>query len=225
MAEQGTTNRAGSAGLNRLLTPDNCTLVLIDHQPQMFFGVQSIDRQMLVNNVVGLAKAAKVFNIPTILTTIGAEGFSGLLIPELQSLFPNEQPIDRTTMNAWEDPQVIAAIQKAGRKKLVMAALWTEVCLAYPVICALADGYEVYAVADASGGVSAAAHDMAMQRMVQAGAVPATWMQVMFEMQRDWARQATAGAVMEVSKEHGGAYGIGLRYYSDLQGQRGRKAA
>lgn len=225
MAERGTTNSAGGAGLYQLLTPDNCALVLIDHQPQMFFGIQSMDRQMLVNNVVGLAKAARVFNIPAILTTISAEGFSGLLIPEIQEVFPDQQPIDRTTLNAWEDPRVVAAVRQTGRKKLIIAALWTEVCLAYPVLSALADGYDVYAVADASASISTEAHEMAMQRMVQAGAVPATWMQVMFEMQRDWARQATAGAVMEVSKEHGGAYGIGLRYYSDLQGQRGRKAA
>ncbi|MEW6486767.1 MAG: hydrolase [Thermodesulfobacteriota bacterium] len=204
-----------------LLDPSNCALILIDHQPQMFFGVQSHDRQTLVNNVLGLAKAAKVFQVPTILTTVAAESFSGPLVPELQAVFPDQKPIDRTTMNAWEDANVVAAVRKTGRKKLVMAALWTEVCLTFPVLQALEAGYEVYAVSDASGATTAEAHQMAMQRMVQAGAVPVTWVQFLLELQRDWARQETYDAVLRVVREHAGAYGLGVLYAKTMFGGHG----
>jgi nicotinamidase-related amidase len=146
------TNRSNQ--IHGLLTPDNCTLVLIDHQPQMAFGVQSIDRQLLLNNVVGLAKAAKVFDVPTVLTTVAAKTFSGELFPEVQAVFPDTQPIDRHNINAWDDPAFRDAVQQAGRSKLVVAALWTEVCLAMPVIDMLLEGYEVYVVSDASGGTT-----------------------------------------------------------------------
>ncbi len=196
----------------RLLTPDNCVLLLIDHQPQMAFATHSIDGQTLVNNVTGLAKSAKVFGVPTILTTVAAESFSGPIFPPLQAVFPSYKPIDRTTMNAWEDPRVVDAVRKIGRRKMVMAALWTEVCLSTAVLSAIDDGYEVYIVADASGGVTSEAHETAMRRMIQAGAVPTTWLQVLLEWQRDWARTETYDAVMEVAKEHGGAYGLGIGY-------------
>src|SRR6266511_2760437 len=191
----------------RLLTPDNCTLVLIDHQSQMLFGVQSHDRTLIINNVVGLAKAAKVFDIPTVLSTVAATTFSGPLFPELQAVFPDMEPIDRTNTNAWEDEHFLAAVQRTGRQKLVMAALWTEVCLAYPALSAIDDGYEVYAVADASGGVTLEAHELAMHRMIQAGAIPMTWQQVMYEWQRDWARVKTADLVRDVARQHAGAFG------------------
>jgi nicotinamidase-related amidase len=187
-------------------------LLLIDHQPQMAFATHSIDGQTLVNNVTGLAKSAKVFRVPTVLTTVAAESFSGPIFPPIQAVFPNHKPIDRTTMNAWEDPKVVDAVRKTGRKKIVMAALWTEVCLATAALSALDDGYEVYIVSDASGGVTVDAHKTAIHRMIQAGVVPMTWLQVLLEWQRDWARTETYEAVTSVAKEHGGAYGLGIGY-------------
>lgn len=198
--------------IHSLLTPENSTVIFIDHQPQMSFGVASIDRQLLLNNTVGLAKAAKVFNVPTILTTVETQSFSGYMWPQLLDVFPDQTPIERTSMNSWEDSQFVAEVERIGRKKLVIAALWTEVCLAFPAIQAMEAGYEVYAVVDASGGTSQVAHDMAIQRVVQAGAVPVTWQQVMLEYQRDWARKETYNAVIEIVKQHSGAYGFGVEY-------------
>jgi len=202
-----------------LLSPDNCALIFIDHQPQMVFGMANIDRQLLISNVLGLAKAARIFQVPTILTTIAAKTFSGHILAGLQSIFPDQKPIDRTSMNAWEDEGVMTAVQKTGRRKLVMAALWTEVCLAFPALSARDAGYEVYAVADASGGTSAQVHDTAMQRLIQAGVVPVTWMQVLLEWQRDWAHQETYDAVLKVIEEHGGAYGQGIAYAKAMLGE------
>jgi len=201
-----------------LLTPENCALILIDHQPQMAFGVSSIDRQTLLNNVVGLAKAARIFKVPTIFTTVAARTFSGALFPEVQEIFPDLKPIDRTSMNAWDDPVFRSAVEKTGRKKLVIAALWTEVCLVMPCLDAMAKGYEVYIVTDASGGTSKEAHDMAIERLIQAGAVPLTWLQTLLEFQRDWARHETYDVVMDVAEMHAGAYGIGIRYAKDMLG-------
>jgi nicotinamidase-related amidase len=199
-------------GIHGLLNPDNCAVIFIDHQPQMAFGVASIDRQMLLNNTVALAKAAKVFKVPVVLTTVESASFSGNMWPQLLDIFPEQKPIERSTMNSWEDKNFVAAVERTGRKKLVMAALWTEVCLAFPAIQAMEAGYEVYAVADASGGTSVAAHDYAMQRIIQAGAVPMTWQQVLLEFQRDWARKGTYDAVINIVKEHSGAYGQGVEY-------------
>ena len=198
--------------IHELLTPQNSALVFIDHQPQMAFGVQSIDRQQLKNNVVALAKAGKVFNIPTVLTAVETESFSGHVWPELLGVFPTAKPVERSSMNSWEDAGFVEAVKATGRKKLVMAALWTEVCLAFPTIEAIQAGYEVYIVTDASGGTSPEAHDMAVQRMIQAGAVPVTWQQVMLEWQRDWSRKETYDGVIGVVKEHSGAYGMGVEY-------------
>jgi nicotinamidase-related amidase len=216
---QGSANLSnGRVGVHTLLTPDNCAVVLIDHQPQMAFAVQSIDRQTLVNNVVGLAKAAKIFDVPVVLTSVAAKSFSGDIFPEIQQVFPDIQPVDRTSMNSWDDENFRAAVEKTGRRKLVMAALWTEVCLVMPVIDALQEGYEIYVVADASGGTSVDAHNMAIQRCIQAGAVPVTWIQVLLELQRDWARQDTYAPVLEVAQAHGGAYGVGIRYAKSILG-------
>lgn len=201
-----------SPGLTTLLDLSNCAVIFIDHQPQMTFGVTSIDRQTLLNNTVGLAKAAKVFNVPVILTTVETESFSGNMWPQLLELFPGQKPIERTSMNSWEDRKFVAEVERTARKKLVMAALWTEVCLAFPALHALAAGYEVYAVEDASGGTSEVAHRCAMQRVVQAGAVPVTWQQVLLEFQRDWAKRETYDAVMKIVLEHSGAYGQGVEY-------------
>ena len=196
-----------------VLTPQNSQLIFIDQQQQMAFGVQSIDRQALKNNVVGLAKAAKVFNIPTTITTVESESFSGYTYPELLDVFPGEKVLERTSMNSWDDQKVRDALAGHGRKKVIVAGLWTEVCnTTFALSAMLEGGYEIYMVGDASGGTSKDAHDYAMQRMVQAGAVPMSWQQVVLEWQRDWARHETYDAVMQLVKEHSGAYGMGVDY-------------
>ena len=210
MGEKSKNGIGGAA--KSLLAPDNCALLLIDYQPTSFFTVQSIDRQLLINNVIGLAKVAKIFDIPTIVTTVVADQFSGPLLPQLTEVFPHTKPIDRSGNNPWEDNQIISEVRKIHRRKWIMAGLWTENCVALPVLSALEDGVDVYVVADACGGVTAMAHDMAMHRMIQAGAVPITWQALMLELQRDWARKKTAEAVNEVAKVHGGAEGQAALY-------------
>ncbi|HDU8583879.1 TPA: hydrolase [Morganella morganii] len=195
-----------------LLNPQNSAVIFIDHQPQMAFGVANIDRQQLKNNTVGLAKAAKIFNVPTIYTSVETESFSGYIWPELLAVHPESKPIERTSMNSWEDPKFVEAVKATGRKKLVMAALWTEVCLNFPTLMAIEAGYEVYIVTDASGGTSVDAHERSIDRMVQAGAIPVTWQQVLLEYQRDWSRKETYDAVMGLVQEHSGAYGMGVDY-------------
>jgi nicotinamidase-related amidase len=196
-----------------VLTPENSQMIFIDHQPQMAFGVQSIDRQTLKNNVVGLAKAARVFDIPTIITTVETESFSGFTYPELLDVFPGQKLLERTSMNSWDDQKVRDALAANGRKKVVVSGLWTEVCNSSFALCAMNEGgYEIYMVADASGGTSKEGHDFAMLRMIQAGAIPVTWQQVLLEWQRDWARRDTYDAVMAIVKEHSGAYGMGVDY-------------
>lgn len=196
-----------------VLTPENSQLIIIDHQPQMAFGVQSIDRQTLKNNVVGLAKAAKVFGIPTIITTVETESFSGRTYPEILDVFPDHPILERTSMNSWDDQKVRDALKANGRKKVIVAGLWTEVCNTTFALCAMLEGeYEIYMVADASGGTSKDAHDFAMQRMVQAGVVPVTWQQVLLEWQRDWAHRDTYDTVIKIVTEHSGAYGMGVDY-------------
>lgn len=202
-----------------LLTPDNSVVLFIDHQPQMFFGTGSVDPVEIINAVQGLAKAAKVFNVPTVLTTVAAEDFSGPLLPELAEVFPDHEVIDRTSMNAWEDDRVVEAIKATGRKKIIIAGLWTEICVVMPTLSALSQGFEVYVVTDASGGVSPQAHEHAVQRVIQAGASPLTWLQVLLELQRDWARTETYEDVLEVVKAHGGAYGQGVTYAQRFIGE------
>lgn len=188
-----------------VLTPQNSQIIFIDQQPQMAFGVQSIDRQTLKNNVVGLAKAAKVFDIPVTITTVETDSFSGPTYPELLAVFPEQKILERTSMNSWDDQNVRDSLAAAGRKKVVVAGLWTEVCNTTFALCAMLEGgYEIYMVADASGGTSSDAHKYAMDRMVQAGVVPVTWQQVLLEWQRDWARRDTYDAVMAIAKEHSG---------------------
>jgi nicotinamidase-related amidase len=202
-------------GLDALLTPDNSVLLLIDHQPFQVANLHSHEPTWIINNVAGLAKCAKVFGVPTILTTV-LEQTGGLLIGEIQSVFPDQKPINRTWINAWEDSRVAGEVKKTGRRKIVMAGLWTEVCVAMPAIQAQGEGYEVYAVTDASGGVSPEAHEMAVRRMVQAGITPVTWIAVAAEWQRDWARQATAGSVGAVLVQHAGGTGIALNWERQL---------
>jgi len=196
-----------------VLTPSNCQIIFIDQQPQMAFGVQSMDRQALKNNTVALAKAAKAFSIPTIITTVETQSFSGPTYPELLNVFPDHDILERSSMNSWDDQKVRDALAANGKKKVVVSGLWTEVCNNSFALCAMAEGgYEIYMVADASGGTSKEAHDYAMQRMIQAGVVPVTWQQVMLEWQRDWAHKETYNAVMDIVREHSGAYGMGVDY-------------
>ncbi len=196
-----------------VLTPQNSQIIFIDHQPQMAFGVQSIDRQVLKNNVVGLAKAAKVFGIPVTITTVETESFSGHTYPELLAVFPKSPLLERTSMNSWDDQKVRDALKNNGRKKVIVSGLWTEVCNNTFAFSAMSEGgYEIYMVADASGGTTKEAHDYSMLRMIQAGVVPVTWQQVLLEWQRDWARRDTYDEVMDIVRTHSGAYGMGVDY-------------
>ncbi len=205
----------GKVGLGALLTPDNCVLILIDHQPFQFTGLRSHDAQTIINNTVGLAKSAKAFGVPTLLTTV-LERQGGVLIRELQEVFPEQKPIDRTFINAWEDTRVTDWVKRTRKRKVVMAGLFTEICLAMPVIQAIGEGYEVYPVTDASGGVTIEAHEVAIQRMVQAGAMPITWMVLGAELQRDWARTKTLPGYAEMLAVHSGAIGTSFLWEQQL---------
>jgi nicotinamidase-related amidase len=206
-------------GLDALLRPEDSVLVLIDHQPYQFANLNSHEPTTIVNNVVGLAKGAKAFGVPTILTTV-IEERGGYLIKQLQEVFPEQKPIDRTFINTWQDPVVVDAVKATGRKQLILAALWTEICLAMPTIQALADGYDVFIVTDASGGVSAEAHDMAVRRLAAAGAVPITWLAVLSEWQRDWAREESAAALTDVILDHAGGSGVAYAWEVQLLNAR-----
>jgi nicotinamidase-related amidase len=208
-------------GLDALLRPEDSILVLIDHQPFQFANLNSHEPTMIANNVIGLAKTAKVFGVPTILTTV-LEERGGYLIKGLQDVYPDQKPIDRTFINTWQDARVVDEVKKSGRKQLILAALWTEVCLAMPTLHALAEGYDVFIVTDASGGVSVEAHDMAVRRMTAAGAVPITWLAVAAEWQRDWAREETISDLAGVQLEHAGATGIAFAWETQLLAGRPR---
>jgi len=212
------------AGLPALLRPQDSIVVLIDHQPFQFANLHSHDPTMIANNVIALAKGAKAFNVPTILTTV-LEERGGYLLKGLQDVFPEQKPINRTFINTWEDPAVTDIVKKSGRKQLVLAALWSEVCLAMPAIQAVGEGYDVFVVTDASGGVSAEAHDMAVRRLVQTGVVPITWLAVLAEWQRDWAREETAKGLSQVLLEHGGGSGIALAWEIQLLASAGQTAS
>jgi nicotinamidase-related amidase len=195
-----------------LLTPDNCVVAMIDLQPQMLFGTANFDRQTIINNNLVLAKAARVFDVPVVLTTVETLGFSGYIWPQIQAVFPGQKPIERSSMNSWDDKAFVAAIQKTGRKKIVLSGLWTETCVALPTIQAIHDGYEIYVVEDCCGDVNTLSHDNAMKRVIQAGAKPVTALSVMLEWQRDWANKDTYDAVMDIVRTHLGAYGAGVEY-------------
>jgi nicotinamidase-related amidase len=195
-----------------LLTPENCVVTMIDLQPQMLFGVAGFDRQSIINNNVALAKSARVFDIPVVLSTVETKSYSGNMWPQIQAIFPKQTPIERTSMNAWDDENFVAATKKTGKKKIVLAGLWTETCVALPTIQAIHDGFEIYVVEDCCGDVSQLAHDNAMKRVVQAGAKPVTSLSVLLEWQRDWAAKDTYDAVMDIVKTHYGAYGVGVEY-------------
>jgi nicotinamidase-related amidase len=209
-------------GLSALLTPESSALLLIDHQGAQFANLHSHEPQLVVNNVVALAKTAKLLGVPTILTTVVAAR-SGNIIGGVQAVFPDQQPVDRTFINAWQDARLVNAVKKAGRTKLVIAGLWTEVCVAMPAIQAQGEGYDVYVVSDASGGVSVEAHAMAMDRMIQSGIKPITWLAVLCEWQRDWAaRQDKQAELTSILIEHGGSSGAAFAWGYQLLASVGK---
>ena len=206
-----------------MLTPQNCAIALIDYQPAMYQGVQSHDRLTTFNNIHVLAKAAKLFHIPTVISTIAKDSFSGPFMPEILELFPDQEVIDRTAMNAWLDAKFRAAVHATGRKKLVVAGLWTEACVTFPTLDLLNEGFEIYVPADACGDISLEAHNRAMDRIVQAGAIPITSFQYVFELQQDWARSETYEGVMDILRAHS-PYGIQVRFSKWALGEHASEA-
>jgi nicotinamidase-related amidase len=184
---------------DHLLTPQNSALLVIDYQPSQFAGVQSMDRDLLLENIVSTVKTAKAFEMPIVHSTINvATGRGQPTVPELAELLEDNAPIDRTTTNAWEDAEFLAAVRATGRRKLLLCALWTEICMAFPALDALREGYEVYPVVDSIGGTSEEAHRAGLERVVQAGASPISWVALAVELQRDWAREETVGDVIDI---------------------------
>jgi nicotinamidase-related amidase len=208
-------------GLEALLRPEDSILVLIDHQPYQFANLHSHEPTMIINNVIALAKLARVFNVPTILTSV-IEERGGYVIKGLLDVFPEQKPINRTFINTWQDPKVTDIVKKSGRKQLIMAGLFTEICVVMPAIQALGEGYDVFVVTDACGGVSAEAHDMAVRRMDRAGVIPINWLAVLGEWQRDWAREKTAAGVAGVVLEHGGASAAAFAWELQLLATHGK---
>jgi len=202
----------------QLLTPTDHTLIMIDYQSQMAFATHSISATELRNNAALVARAAAGFGVSTILTTVAEKSFSGPMFDEIKDAFPGVAAIDRTSMNTWEDANVIARVNTIGKPRIVLAGLWTSVCIVGPALSALAQGFEVYVIADASGDVSAEAHDRAMDRMVQAGVRPMTSLQYLLELQRDWARSETYDLTTGIARVFGGAYGLGVTYAKTMFG-------
>jgi nicotinamidase-related amidase len=201
-----------------LVSPDNHVLVMIDFQSQMAFATKSIDAVQLRNNAALVASAAAGFEVPTILTTVAEKSFSGPMFDEIGAAFPGQAMLDRTSMNTWEDAAVIAAVNRIGRRRIVLCGLWTSVCIVGPALSALAQGFEVCVIADACGDVSDEAHARAMERMVQAGVQPMTSLQYLLELQRDWARAETYDLTTGIAKRFGGAYGLGIIYAKTMFG-------
>lgn len=201
-----------------LLTPGDHTLVMIDFQSQMAFATKSIDPVLLRNNAGLVSQAAAGFGVPTILTTVAEKSFSGPMFEEVTRPFPNQAMLDRTTMNCWEDEAVIAAVNAIGNSRIVLAGLWTSVCIVGPALSAIDQGFEVFVIADACGDVSAEAHDRAVDRMVQAGAQPMTSVQYLLELQRDWGRTDTYDLTTGIAKTNAGAYGLGILYARSMFG-------
>jgi nicotinamidase-related amidase len=197
---------------HKLFTAEDSAVVFIDHQPQMTFGVANIDRATLINNVTLLAKVAKEFNVPTVLTAVETESFSGYIWPQLLDVFPGQPIVERTSMNSWDDEGFREAIRATGKKNILMTGLWTEVCVTWPTIEMLGEGYNIYVVEDCCGATSPAAHEAALSRMVQAGAVRVTTIPALLEWQRDWAKREHYTNLMNLIKGQGGAYGVGVEY-------------
>ena len=195
-----------------LITPTDHTLILIDFQSQMAFATKSIGTELLRNNAALISRAAKSFNVSTILTTVAKDSFSGPMFTEISDAFPGQVALDRTSMNTWEDAAVIDEVNRIGKTRLVMAGLWTSVCIVGPVASAIDQGFDVYFIADACGDVSIEAHERAVQRMIQLGAKPMTSLQYMLELQRDWARTETYDSTTGIARQYGGGYGLGITY-------------
>lgn len=202
----------------QLLSPKDHTLIMIDFQSQMSFATKSIGAIELRNNAGLISRAAAGFSVPTILTTVAEKSFSGPMFSEITDAFPNQELLDRTSMNTWEDAAVIRVVNAIGKDRIVLAGLWTSVCIVGPALSAIAQGFEVYVIADACGDVSTEAHDRAMDRMVQAGARPMTSLQYLLELQRDWARTETYEMTTGIAKQYGGAYGLGVTYAKTMFG-------
>ena len=201
-----------------LLNPSNHALVLIDFQPQMAFATKSIAPELLRNNAALVANGGAGFNVPTILTTVAAESFSGAMFDEITEAFPGQQLLDRTSMNSWEDAGVIEAVNRIGKDRIIFAGLWTSVCIVGPVLSAIEQGFEAFVITDASGDISTEAHERAVERMIQAGATPITSLQYVLELQRDWARAETYGLTTGIASKWGGAYGLGITYAKTMFG-------
>ncbi len=197
---------------HKLFTAEDSAIVFIDHQPQMTFGVANIDRATLINNVTLLAKVAKEYKVPAVLTAVETESFSGYIWPQLLDVFPGQAVVERTSMNSWDDEGFRAAIRATGRKNILITGLWTEVCVTWPTIEMIGEGYNIYVVEDCCGATSQAAHEAALSRMVQAGAVRVTTIPALLEWQRDWARREHYNPLMDIIKKQGGAYGVGVEY-------------
>ena len=206
-----------------MLSPENHAIALVDYQPAMYQGVQSHDRLVTFNNVQILAKAAKLFRVPTLISTIAKDTFSGPFMPEVSSLFPGHTVIDRTSMNAWLDTKFREAVYSTGRKKIAVAGLWTEACVMFVGLELLKEGFEVYVPADACADVSLEAHQHAVDRLVQAGAVPITSLQYVFELQQDWARSQTYEGVMDILRAHT-PYGQQVRFSKWALGEHASEA-
>jgi nicotinamidase-related amidase len=207
-----------------LLSPADHTLILIDFQSQMAFATKSIDSIMLRNNAALVANAAKIFNVSTILTTVAEKTFSGPMFDEIKAAFPKATVTDRTTMNSWEDQTFIERVNSIGKARIVLAGLWSSVCIVGPALSAIDQGFEVYVIADACGDVSEEAHERAIERMVQAGARPMTSLQYLLELQRDWARIETYEATSGLARTFGGAYGLGVIYAKTMLGPHASEA-
>jgi nicotinamidase-related amidase len=197
---------------HKLYTPEDSAVVFIDHQPQMTFGVANMDRASLINNVTLLARVAREFNVPAVLTAVETESFSGYIWPQLLDVFPGQPIVERTSMNAWDDAGFRKAIEATGKKNIIMTGLWTEVCVTWPTIEMIGAGYNIYVVEDCCGATSPAAQEAALSRMVQAGAVRLTTIAALLEWQRDWAKRDHYNALMDILKQQGGAYGSGVEY-------------
>ena len=199
-----------------LIQPSECTLVLVDEQAGLSFAAGSSDAQMLRNNGLATAKTAVAFGVPIIVSTSASKVYSGPLMPAFRAVLPDVTPLERRNMNVWEDEAARAAIVATGRKTLIFAGLLTEACISFPVLSALAEGYRVFVVADACGGLTATSHELALRRMEAAGATMTSWLQLLLEFQRDWTRHDTYEAARAIVVDHGGGYGTGLAYARDM---------
>jgi nicotinamidase-related amidase len=203
-------------GSETLLKPADCVMLFVDLQAGLGFGTESIPRQVLINDAAALAKTAVAFGVPVIATTSASKVYSGPLFPQIQVALPDVKAIERRNMNAWEDDTARGAVQATGRERLLVAGLLTEACVSFPVLSALKEGYEVFVVADARGGLTPVSHELALRRLEQAGAQLTSWIQVLLEFQRDWMRHETYEAARDVVVENGGGYGMGLAYAREM---------